>query len=58
VLPKFNFREVVVKEGGKVIWIEKKFAPGVPGILGVQETATAIVIKAGSGHYVFELTGD
>jgi alpha-L-rhamnosidase len=58
VLPKFNLRDVIVKEGGKAVWIEKKFAPGVPGILGVQETAAAIVIKAGSGHYVFELTGD
>jgi alpha-L-rhamnosidase len=58
VLPKFNLRNIVVKEDGKAIWTQKKFAPGVPGILGVQETATAIVIKAGSGHYVFELTGD
>ena len=58
VLPKFNLRDIVVKEGGKAIWTQKKFAPGVPGILGVQETATAIVIKAGSGHYVFDLTGD
>lgn len=58
VLPKFNLRNIVVKEGGKAIWSQKKFAPDVPGILGVQETAAAIVIKAGSGHYVFDLTGD
>jgi hypothetical protein len=58
VLPKLNIRDIVVKEGGKAIWTQKKFVPGVPGILGVQETATAIVIKTGSGRYVFDLTGD
>jgi alpha-L-rhamnosidase len=58
VLPKFNLRGIVVREGGKTIWTGNKFAPGVPGVLGVQETAAAIEIKAGSGHYVFELTGD
>ena len=57
-LPKLTLRDIVLKEGGKAIWTQKKYAPGVPGILGVQETAAAVVIKVGSGHYVFELTGD
>jgi hypothetical protein len=43
---------------GKAVWADKKYIPGAAGVLGVQETASAIVIKAGSGRYVFELKGE
>jgi len=60
VIPKFNLRDLVLKEGGKVVWAQKKFVPGVPGILDVQEPdkSSSLTIKVGSGRYVFELTGD
>jgi alpha-L-rhamnosidase len=60
VLPKFNLQDVVVKEGGRVIWSQKKQASVVPGIIEVQEPAdaAAVIIKVGSGGYMFELSGN
>ncbi len=59
-LPKFQLRNHVVKEGAAVIWADGKFVPGAQGILDVRDVADGgeIVIKAGSGRYVFELSGD
>ncbi len=58
VLPKFNLRNIVLSEGGKVVWADKKYVSGAEGVRGVEETASALVIKAGSGRYVFELRGE
>jgi alpha-L-rhamnosidase len=60
VIPKFTLRDLVLKEGGKVVWAQKKFVPGVPGILDVQEPkdGSTLILKIGSGRYVFELTGN
>ncbi|MCX6563662.1 MAG: family 78 glycoside hydrolase catalytic domain [Candidatus Aminicenantes bacterium] len=60
VIPKFTFRNLVLKEGGKVVWAQKKYVPGVPGILDVQEPkdGSTLILKIGSGRYVFELTGN
>lgn len=60
VIPKFTLQNLVLKEGGKVVWTQKKFVPGVPGIIDIQEPAKAssLTIKIGSGRYVFEVTGD
>jgi len=58
VLPKFNFMNVVVKEGGKIVWSQKKLEPGTAGIIEAQETAQAVIIKIGSGTYSFELSGN
>ena len=58
VLPKLNLRNVLVAEGGKPVWAAGKFAPGAEGVLGAAEVGATIVIKAGSGRYVFELKGE
>jgi alpha-L-rhamnosidase len=58
VLPKFNIQNVVVKEGEKVLWKDRKFVPGVAGILEALDKDGAIRIKAGSGRYGFELSGE
>jgi alpha-L-rhamnosidase len=58
VLPKFNLRNIAVSESGKAVWADKKYVPGAAGVLGIHETAAAIVIKTGSGRYVFELKGE
>ncbi len=58
VLPEFNLQGVVLREGGTVIWERKKAAGAVPGIRSVEEKDRTLVIKAGSGRYVFELTGE
>ncbi len=57
-LPKFNFRNIVVSESGKIIWAKQKFEPGAAGVVEVKETRSAIVIKIGSGRYSFELRGE
>ncbi len=57
VLPKFKLREVVLKEGGTVIWRGQKAAGRVPGVLDCRETSSSIVLKIGSGAYAFEWTG-
>lgn len=60
VIPKFNRRDLVLKEGGRIVWAAKKFVPGVPGLLDVQEPkdGSTLVLKIGSGRYVFELSGN
>jgi alpha-L-rhamnosidase len=58
VLPKFNLTNIVVKESGTVIWAQKKFLPGVPGIFEIKEREGTIVLKVGSGQYSFELGGE
>jgi alpha-L-rhamnosidase len=58
VLPKFNLRNVEVKEGGRVIWDAQGFHPGVEGIQKTEETQGRLIILVGSGRYAFELAGD
>jgi alpha-L-rhamnosidase len=57
VLPKFNFQNIVVLEAGRSVWSDKKLAAGIPGILGGEETGQAVLLKVGSGRYLFELAG-
>ena len=60
VIPKFNLRNIVLKEGGTVVWTQKKFVPGVSGISDVQEPdkGSTLILRIGSGHFAFELSGD
>lgn len=58
ILPKFNFKNIVLTESGKIIWAKQKFEPGVAGVVEVKETRSAIIIKIGSGQYSFELRGE
>jgi len=58
ILPKSNLKNIVVKEGGKVLWAQKKLEPGIPGILNVTESDRAVILKIGSGRYSFVLTGE
>lgn len=55
VLPKFNLRNVMIREGDKVIWDDRGFKPGVPGVAAVEETRGGFLIRIGSGHYSFEI---
>jgi alpha-L-rhamnosidase len=56
-IPKFNLKSLTVKEGGKTIWAEGAFVPGVEGVIEVKDASGSIIIKMGSGRYAFELTG-
>ncbi len=58
ILPKFNLKNVVVKEGGKLFWSQKKLESAVAGILSVEESNRSIILKVGSGRYSFELSGE
>jgi alpha-L-rhamnosidase len=60
VLPRGTLRDVVLKEGGSIVWAGKKAAGTVPGLRSVEESDKDNVIrmKVGSGRYAFELLGD
>jgi alpha-L-rhamnosidase len=57
VLPKFKLRDVVLKEGGAILWAKNKAAAKISGILECKETASAVVLRIGSGSYAFEMSG-
>ncbi|MGD2294775.1 MAG: family 78 glycoside hydrolase catalytic domain [Candidatus Aminicenantes bacterium] len=57
-LPKFNLKDVVLKERDEQIYARGKFLTGIEGITKVEETNTALVIHVGSGEYVFAVSGN
>ena len=57
-LPKFNLREIVVEEGGRVVWKGGAYQPGGAGITAAKEAGGAIVFEAGGGRYSFVLRGE
>lgn len=57
-LPKLNLGGVVVKESGQVVWKESTYQSGAAGLRGARQTRDAIIFQAGSGRYVFELSGE
>jgi len=58
VIPKFNLRHVRVTEGGKALWENGTFVPGVAGVGAAAEKDGAVRVKVGSGRYAFVLEGD
>jgi alpha-L-rhamnosidase len=60
VLPSFNMVGLVLKEGGSIIWAAGKPVTAAAGVLSVEERTAEkrILVKAGSGRYVFELLGE
>jgi alpha-L-rhamnosidase len=57
-IPKFNLKNITVKEGGRLIWENGSFVPGVEGVIEAKDASDSVVIKTGSGSYAFELTGE
>ncbi len=58
VLPKFNLKNLTVRESGQAVWDGGKFQPGAAGVENVEEKQNGLIIRIGSGRYSFELTGD
>ena len=58
VLPRFNLKNVRVKESGQTIWDANGFQSGAAGVEKVEEEQKNLIIRIGSGRYSFELTGD
>jgi alpha-L-rhamnosidase len=56
-LPKLGLHDVSVSEGGTALWQDKKSAGSVEGVTAVSENDSAVVVEAGSGHYIFHLKG-
>jgi alpha-L-rhamnosidase len=50
--------EVTIREGGRVVWEKGQFVPGTPGITNGRREGGRYVFDVGSGHYIFELSGE
>jgi alpha-L-rhamnosidase len=57
VLPKLGLSDVTVTESGRAVWKGDAYEPGATGLTEVRETAGAVIFKAGSGRYIFDLAG-
>ena len=57
VIPKDpEATELVLREGGRVVWEEGKFVPGTPGVSKASEAKDgSLTLDVGSGHYSFKL---
>lgn len=58
VIPKFNLRHVRVTEGGRAVWENGAFVPGVAGVGAAADKDGAVRVKIGSGRYAFVLEGN
>ena len=56
-VPKVGLRNVIVEEGGKILWNNGGYVGGVSGITSGIEEADYVMFDAGSGSYHFILRG-
>jgi alpha-L-rhamnosidase len=54
----FKLRNLKLYEGGTIVWADNQLKARLPGIENIELKSGNVVIKAGSGKYLFELTGD
>jgi len=55
---KLAYTNAVITEGGKEVWKNNAYIPGVPGIKNaVDRGAGEVVFEVGSGSYQFQITG-
>lgn len=54
-VPKLGLGAVAVSEGGRPVWEEGLFRPGVAGIGAGEDSGDAIMFRVGSGSYHFRL---
>jgi alpha-L-rhamnosidase len=54
-IPKPQSGPATVTEGGRAVWQDGRYQGGVPGIASARETASEIIIEAGSGNYALEI---
>ncbi len=52
-----DMTETTLREGGRVIWQDGRFAGGDEGVSAARAAGATILVNVGSGHYAFELTG-
>jgi alpha-L-rhamnosidase len=56
-IPKVKLRDVVVEEGGRLLWEKGTYRGGVPGIAAGTEEPDCVTFDAGSGSYTFSVRG-
>ncbi len=56
-LPKFNKKNIAIKENGQQVYWNRQFLKGIEGIGKVEETERSLIIQVGSGTYFFEISG-
>ena len=49
--------EITIREGDRVVWEKGHYVPGAPGIAGATAAHQGVTFDVGSGHYLFNLTG-
>jgi alpha-L-rhamnosidase len=54
-VPKLGLQDVVVEEGGKVVWKNRSYVAGTDGISGGSESTGYVTFDTGSGRYCFVL---
>lgn len=57
VVHRLTMTDVVVREGGRVVWEKGQYLAGVAGLAGASQIQNEITFDVGSGHYSFELVG-
>jgi alpha-L-rhamnosidase len=57
-LPKFNLENVVIREGGEVIWDKGGYRASVPGVRSVEKSPRGFLVRVGSGRYDLKLEGE
>jgi len=57
-IPVFKLRNLKLQEGGTMVWVDNQLKATLQGIEDIQLKSGNVIIKAGSGKYVFELIGD
>jgi len=57
LLPKFNLINIIIREGGQVLWDGQGFHAGIEGVDKIEQSAAGFQVRVGSGRYAFELTG-
>ncbi len=56
-VPKLGLSNVVVEEGGKVVWQNGSYVAGTAGITGGNENPDYVTFDVGAGTYTFVLRG-
>lgn len=57
VVPKLGLSNIVITEGGKPVWQNNRFVPGVSGISGAHSVGGNIEFNVGGGRYEFDVMG-
>jgi len=58
IVPRLGLQDVVVEEGGSLVWQNGSYVAGPPGVTGATQSADSVRFDVGSGRYAFRLRAD